>query len=159
MAWRLARSLEQLRRQIDAAYPGRSKASDGTIGDVAHSQRNSDHNPDAYGSRRPRYNTRSGARARHPGALRYACRLSRPAHQLHHLQRQDHLRPQRAVGSPAQAAISSRPQGRSPLQISATPASRIRCVIVSIDPARSMPRQACRITDASKPWRRASIAE
>lgn len=50
MAWRLARSLEQLRRQIDAAYPGRSKASDGTIGDAAHSKRKSDHNPDADGT-------------------------------------------------------------------------------------------------------------
>lgn len=30
MAWRLARSLEKLRTQINKAYPNRSKASDGT---------------------------------------------------------------------------------------------------------------------------------
>jgi hypothetical protein len=49
MAWRLARSLERLRSQINDAYPRRSKASDGTIGDAAHSARASDHNPDAGG--------------------------------------------------------------------------------------------------------------
>lgn len=45
MAWRLAKSLEKLRAQINAAAPGRSKASDGTIGDEAHASRSSDHNP------------------------------------------------------------------------------------------------------------------
>lgn len=49
MAWRLARSLEQLRTQINALSPNRSKISDGTIGDAAHSARTSDHNPDAKG--------------------------------------------------------------------------------------------------------------
>lgn len=44
--WRLAKSLTQLRKQINEAYPGRSKVSDGTIGDAAHSARTSDHNPD-----------------------------------------------------------------------------------------------------------------
>lgn len=42
--WRVAFSLLQLRKQIDAAAPNRSKASDGTIGDTAHSGRSSDHN-------------------------------------------------------------------------------------------------------------------
>lgn len=45
MSWRLARSLETLRAQFDEAYPDRNKASDGTIGDEDHQNRQSDHNP------------------------------------------------------------------------------------------------------------------
>ncbi len=45
MAWRLAKSLERLRTQVDAVYPNRSKRDDGTIGDEAHASRSSDHNP------------------------------------------------------------------------------------------------------------------
>lgn len=47
MEWRLAGALVQLRREVDAAAPGRSKASDGTIGDDSHAARASDHNPNA----------------------------------------------------------------------------------------------------------------
>lgn len=49
MSWRLARSLETLRDQVNAAYPNRSKVSDGTIGDSAHAGTASDHNPNAQG--------------------------------------------------------------------------------------------------------------
>ncbi len=45
MAWRLARSLETLRNQVNRAFPNRNKVSDGTIGDAAHASRTSDHNP------------------------------------------------------------------------------------------------------------------
>lgn len=49
MSWRLAKSLDRLRSQVNAAVPGRSKASDGSVGDLAHSARKSEHNPDANG--------------------------------------------------------------------------------------------------------------
>lgn len=45
MDWRLAYSLVQLRDQVNAQWPNRSKASDGTIGDPAHAATASDHNP------------------------------------------------------------------------------------------------------------------
>ncbi|HEX8622267.1 MAG TPA: hypothetical protein VF718_09865 [Allosphingosinicella sp.] len=46
--WRVAECLLSLRRQINAAAPGRNKLSDGTIGDDNHLKKgfaNSDHNP------------------------------------------------------------------------------------------------------------------
>lgn len=49
MAWRLARSLETLRNEVNAAWPKRSKVSDGTLGDPAHAARKSDHNPNPAG--------------------------------------------------------------------------------------------------------------
>ena len=45
MDWRLANSLKTLRAQVNALYPARSKASDGTIGDTAHAAVKSEHNP------------------------------------------------------------------------------------------------------------------
>lgn len=49
MAWpqnpRLAKSLVTLRDQINKAYPNRSKATDGALGDARHAAKKSDHNP------------------------------------------------------------------------------------------------------------------
>ncbi len=45
LRWRLAKSLEQLKSQINAKWPKRSKASDGSIGDASHASKSSDHNP------------------------------------------------------------------------------------------------------------------
>ena len=44
-SWRVAKSLLTLRDQVDAEHPLRSKVSDGTVGDVSHAARVSDHNP------------------------------------------------------------------------------------------------------------------
>lgn len=49
MAWRVAKSLETLRNQINQKYPNRSKVSDGSIGDAAHAASASDHNPNKNG--------------------------------------------------------------------------------------------------------------
>ena len=49
MTWRVAHSLDQLLYEINAAAPGRGKASDGSIGDEDHQSRDSDHNPHCCG--------------------------------------------------------------------------------------------------------------
>lgn len=49
MGWRLAKSLIQLRQEVNAAFPDRPNNMDGSIGDTAHSARVSDHNPNEHG--------------------------------------------------------------------------------------------------------------
>jgi hypothetical protein len=46
---RLCKAGQQLRLQVDDSYPDRDRTSDGWIGDVRHSTRTSDHNPDKQG--------------------------------------------------------------------------------------------------------------
>ena len=50
MSWYVAPSLRQLLAEVNPRWPGRSRRSDGTIGDRAHSARRSDHNPNGRGS-------------------------------------------------------------------------------------------------------------
>src|SRR5690606_32736872 len=45
-AYFLSPALVRLRLEVNALWPNRAKASDGWIGDTAHSARKSDHNPD-----------------------------------------------------------------------------------------------------------------
>ena len=49
MSWRLAKSLEELRGEVNAKWPNRDKSSDGSVGDLSHQARKSDHNPNAAG--------------------------------------------------------------------------------------------------------------
>lgn len=48
MAWRLARSLDTLRSEVNGFAPKRSKRSDGALGDPAHAARASRHNKNRY---------------------------------------------------------------------------------------------------------------
>ncbi|MGX6603054.1 hypothetical protein ACWKSP_13075 [Micromonosporaceae bacterium Da 78-11] len=49
-SWILVPSLVALRDEFNALAPRRDKASDGSIGDTAHAQESSDHNPDETGN-------------------------------------------------------------------------------------------------------------
>lgn len=54
MSWTLAPALTQLMAEVNAAWPNRSRAWDGTIGDYKHSLTTSEHNPyDEYGKKDP----------------------------------------------------------------------------------------------------------
>lgn len=50
MGWYLNAALTQLQRETNLEHPGRDKRSEGTVGDLAHAQRTSQHNPDPDGS-------------------------------------------------------------------------------------------------------------
>ena len=50
MSYYLAPALARLRDEVNTKWPGRSKRSDGWIGDPAHRRRKSDHNPNGRGS-------------------------------------------------------------------------------------------------------------
>ena len=49
MTPKLCKAGQRLRLQVDDSYPDRDRTSDGWIGDVRHSARPSDHNPDSEG--------------------------------------------------------------------------------------------------------------
>jgi hypothetical protein len=75
--WRVARGLDKLLAQINDLAPGRSKASDGSIGDAAHRKRKSDHNPDSRGIVRARDFTHDSAHGADMHEIAEALRLSR----------------------------------------------------------------------------------
>lgn len=54
-SWKLTDGLQNLRRQVNAAFPNRSTVSDGTIGDAAHQGHTSGHNPDDTPGSKPEW--------------------------------------------------------------------------------------------------------
>lgn len=77
MAWRLAKSLETLRAQVNAHAPKRDKNYDGTIGDEAHASRSSDHNPNSSNVVTAMDITHDPGDGVDAGAIAEALRLSR----------------------------------------------------------------------------------
>jgi hypothetical protein len=54
-SWKLTDGLQNLRNQVNAAFPDRDKTSDGTIGDTAHQAETSGHNRDDTPGSRPEW--------------------------------------------------------------------------------------------------------
>jgi hypothetical protein len=54
-SWELTDGLQDLRAQVNEAFPGRDKASDGTIGDTAHQAETSSHNRDDTPGSKPEW--------------------------------------------------------------------------------------------------------
>lgn len=55
MSWKLTDGLTNLRNQVNARFPDRDHASDGTIGDTAHMAETSGHNPDDTAGSKPEW--------------------------------------------------------------------------------------------------------
>jgi hypothetical protein len=62
MDWVLTKGLQNLRAQVNAAFPNRDHASDGAIGDLAHMAGTSGHNPDDTPGSSAEYNDHDGIR-------------------------------------------------------------------------------------------------
>ncbi len=54
MAWRVAKCLDQLLKELKEEFPNRDRGSDGALGNQEHQTRHSDHNPDENGVVRAR---------------------------------------------------------------------------------------------------------
>jgi hypothetical protein len=59
-SWVLTKGLQHLRNEVNYTFPNRSKASDGTIGDLAHMAETSGHNPDDTAGSKAEYNDHDG---------------------------------------------------------------------------------------------------